>query len=170
MSFKFATTRDDGKSANAAWRRIVTASAVMALCSCAEEPPPRSVGEFMDNPLLLEAAMVRCAQDRAQSRYEAECVNARQAAATIAAREAAQRTAEMEARSEAKRRALRQAQEAAAEARRRAIEAEQRRKDEEYLAQFGEAPVVDEDEDPAEGNVPIVVLPESDETAASKDD
>lgn len=155
----------NGQPLYAAWRLIITITGVAILCSCAEEPPPRSVGEFIDNPLLLEAAMVRCAQDRAQTRYEAECVNARQAAASIAAKEAAQRTADLEARSEAKRRALRQAQEAAAEARRRAIEAEQRRKDEEYLAQFGEPPAADQGEEPAEGNVPIAVLPEPDEAA-----
>ncbi len=114
--------------------------------------------------------MVRCAQDRAQSRYDAECVNARQAAASIAAKEAAQRAAELEARSEAKRRALRQAQEAAAEARRRAREAEQRRKDEEYLGQFGEVPTADQEEGPGEGNVPIAVLPEPDNDANADDD
>jgi hypothetical protein len=170
MSRGSAEKHGKGKSPDAAWRLIITISGIVALCSCAEEPRPRSVGEFIDNPLLLEAAMVRCAQDRTQSRYDAECVNARQAAASIAAKEAAQRTAELEARSEAKRRALRQTQEAAAEARRRAIEAEQRRKDEEYLSQFGEAPAVDEEENPVDGNVPIVVLPESDDTANAEDD
>lgn len=162
MSPGFAAKHGNDESLDVDWRLIVAISGLVVLCSCAEEPRPRSVGEFVDNPLLLEAAMVRCAQDRAQSRYDAECVNARQAAETIAAREAAQRAAELEARSEAKRRALRQTQEAAAEARRRAIEAEQRRKDEEYLAQFGEAPAA-EQKDAVESNVPIVVLPESDE-------
>ena len=116
---------------------------------------------------------MRCAEDRSESRYDQECVNARQAAASIEAKEEARRAAELEARSEAKRRALRQTQEAAAEARRRAREAEERRKNEDYIAQFGEPPPVDSGEDDAlvEGNIPTVVIPadESDDAAASDD-
>ncbi len=166
MKSGFAIKHDKGRLRRAALRLIVAIAGAAALCSCAKEPPPRSVGEFVDNPMLLEAAMVRCAKDRTQSRYDAECVNARQAAASIAAKEAARRAADLEARSEAKRRALRQAQEAAAEARRRAREAEQRRKDEEYLTQFGEPPAADQEETPVGGNVPIAVLPETDGDAA----
>ena len=145
---------------------------VTLLGACAKEPPPRSVREFIENPLLLEAAVVRCAQDRAQSKYDAECVNARQAAASIQAKEEARRAEELEARSEAKRRALRQTQEAAAEARRRALEAEERRRNEEYIEQFGEPPPVETDEQDAlvEGNLPIAVIPDSeDETSSGAD-
>ncbi len=170
MSLQLALTYGNGKPRRAAWRLVVTIAGAAALCSCAREPAPRSVGEFIDNPMLLEAAMVRCAQDRAQSRYDAECVNARQAAASIAAKEAARRAAELEAQSEAKRRALRQAQEAAAEARRRAREAEQRRKEEEYLAQFGESPAAEQEDAPVDGNVPIVVIPEPDDAEEARDE
>lgn len=109
--------------------------------------------------------MVRCAQDRAQSKYDAECVNARQAAASIEAKEEARRAEEREARSEAKRRALRQAQEAAAEARRRALEAEERRRNADYIAQFGEPPPIESDEEDtlADGNLPMAVLPDGDD-------
>ncbi len=117
---------------------------IALLAACAKEPPPRSVSEFLENPILLEAAMVRCSQDRARSKYEAECVNARQAVARIQAKEEAERQKALEAQSERKRKAIRRAQEAAAEARRRAAENERQRREAEYLAQFGVLP-------PAEG-------------------
>lgn len=132
------------------------------LAGCSKEPPPRSVTEFVDNPMLLEAAMVRCSRDRAESRYEAECVNAREAVKRIEAKEEAEGRAELEARSERKRQALRQTQQAAAEARRRAEEADRLRREAEYLAQFGVLPPADteQDEETAAGNAPGVVIPE----------
>lgn len=166
MTYHLASNNCKGRLRGTWCGLVVTTLVAAALGSCAKEPPPRSVGELIDNPMLLEAAMVRCAQDRARSRYEAECVNARQAALRIEAREAARSTAELEARSEAKRRALRQAQEAAAEARRRSREAEEQRKNEEYLTQFGEPLAVDDEDAPADGNVPIVVLPDPESAAA----
>ena len=139
---------------------------------CVEPPPPRSVQEFVDNPLALEAALVRCSQNRAETRYEVECVNAREANKIIAAREEAERRAEFEAQSERKRQALRRAQEAAAEARRRAAEAERRRDDATYLEQFGQLPpdTSEQAQQPDAGNVPIAILPEPAEEAASSDD
>lgn len=135
------------------------------LAGCAkEEPPPRTVTEFMENPILLEAAMVRCSRDRRESRYEPECVNAREAVKRVQGREEEARRRELEARSEDKRKALRRMQEAQEEARRRAEEAERLRREAEYLAQFGVLPPGDDDstEDaiPA-GNVPIAVVPEA---------
>lgn len=126
------------------------------LAACAKEPPARTVSEFMDNPLLLEAAMVRCSQDRAKTRYDAECVNARQAGARIEAREETERQAAREASSERKRKALRRTQEAVAEARRRAAEAERLRREAEYLAQFGVLPPAEGETRDAlpEGNLP----------------
>ena len=93
---------------------------VIVAVGCSKEPPPRTVTEFMENELLLEAALVRCIQNRSEMRYEAECVNAREAANLIEAAEVERRRAELEAQSEAQREALRRTQEAAAEARRRA--------------------------------------------------
>ncbi len=126
------------------------------LGGCAKEPPPRTVVEFMENPLMLEAAVVRCSQNRSESRYDAECVNAREAVKRIEAREEAIRREEAEKRSEKKRRALRRTQEAAAEARRRAADAEEKRREAEYLAQFGELPpdATDRADDVSAGNVP----------------
>ena len=147
-------------------RTLTCALLCASITACNSEPPPRSVTELMDNPILLEAAVVRCAQNRAESRYDVECLNAREAVRIIEGREEASRRAELEAESERKRQALRRTQEAAAEARRRA-EAERRLREEaEYLAQFGESPAdvpVTPADMPASGvaesNAPMAVLP-----------
>ena len=133
------------------------------LAGCAKEPPARTVTEFIDSPILLEAAMVRCSQDRAKTRYDAECINARQAVARVQAKEEAADRAELDARSESKRRALRRTQAAATEARRRAAESERLREEAEYLAQFGVAPPGTEaaDDSLSEGNVPLAIVPEA---------
>lgn len=142
---------------------VLLGTALLVGCS-EKEPPARTVTEFVENPILLEAAMVRCSRDRRESRYDQECINAREAVNRIEAKEEQMRREELEARSESKRRALRRMQEAQAEARRRAEDAERLRKEAEYLAQFGVLPPSDEggdnDELPA-GNVPLAVVPES---------
>ena len=139
------------------------------VAGCNRQPPPRSSTEFVDNPMLLEAAMVRCAQDREQSRYDAECLNARAAAERIQVQAEAESQAELEEQSERKRNDLRRTQAAVAEARRRALADAENRKEAEYLAQFGELPPVDtvEEVDEAVGNVPVAVIPEADETDQS---
>ncbi|MCG8369380.1 MAG: EexN family lipoprotein [Proteobacteria bacterium] len=135
------------------------------LAGCQPEPPPaRTVDEFVDNPILLEAVMVRCSRDSYEYRYDEECRNARAAVSTIQAKEEEARRKELEARSERKREALRRTRQAEAEARRRAEEAERLRKEAEYLAQFGVLPPGEEDSetnDLPEGNVPIAVVPET---------
>ncbi len=116
--------------------------------ACTPEPPPHTVVEFMENPRLLEATMVRCAENRAELKYTTECLNAREAGDRLAAAEEAEQRAALEAQSERKREALRRAQQDAAEARARAEEAERLRREAEYLSQFGEVseePVVLED-------------------------
>lgn len=144
------------------------AAGIALVAGCSEPPQPRSVQQFLDNPLVLEAALVRCSRNRSETRYEAECVNAREANKVVAAREEAQRRSELEAQSERKRQALRRAQQAAAEARRRAAEAERRREEAAYLAQFGQLPPDGSQAAGAQatGNVPIAVLPEPDEANA----
>jgi len=137
------------------------------LTGCTQEPPPaRSVTEFVDNPILLEAAVVRCARDRSASKYEQECINAREAVSRIQAKEEQLGREELEKRSERKREALRRTQQATAEARRRSEEAERLRKEAEYLAQFGVLPPSEEGNTEAlpEGNLPIAVVPESGST------
>jgi hypothetical protein len=123
----------------AATHRVPTAVAcacVLLLSACSKEPPPRTVVEFVENPRLLEATVVRCAQNRNELRYTQECVNAREAVDRIAATEEAARREELEAQSERKREALRRAQQAAVAARQRAAEAERLREEAEYLGQF----------------------------------
>ena len=147
---------------------LVIGTALIA--GCDKQPPPRSSTEFFENPMLLEAAMVRCAQDREQSRYDAECLNARAAAERIQVQVEAQQQAELAERSERKRNELRRTQAAAAEARRRALKDAENRKEAEYLAQFGEPLPADtaEEIDEAVGNLPIAVIPEADEPDQSE--
>jgi hypothetical protein len=132
------------------------------LAACSEKLPPRSVQDFLDDPIQLEAAVVRCAESRSETRYEVECVNARQAVSIIEAREERERAVLFEEQSQRKRDALRRTQEAAAEARRRAEEAERLRREAEYLAQFGELPPPKESAEGSEmsGNVPGAVIPD----------
>ncbi len=138
------------------------------LAGCEEEPRPRSTTEFLENPIMLEAAMVRCSQDRKATRYDAECINARQAVSQIEAKEEKIRQAEFDARSKSKRQALRRAQEAAAQARRRSAEAERLRIEAEYLAQFGVAPPrEDQNSDASIDNTPGVVVEPEDEASAT---
>ena len=137
------------------------------LAGCAPEAPPaRTVTEFVDNPIMLEAAMVRCARDRATSRYEPECITAREAVKRIQAKEEESRSIELEARSERKRKALRRTQQATAEARRRAEEAQRLREEAEYLAQFGVLPPSENEAGDAlpEDNLPGAVVPNSETT------
>ena len=143
---------------------LLIGTALAAGCA-PKAPPARTTTEFVDNPILLEAAMVRCSADRAGTRYDEECINARAAVQRIQAKEEEARREELEARSERKRNALRRTQQAAAEARRRAEEAERLRSEAEYLAQFGVLPPRDEDNDAdalPEGNLPLAVVPKAD--------
>lgn len=135
---------------------------------CTEEVPPTSVQEFLADPNSLEAAVVRCSQNRSQMRYEAECVNARQAISIMEAKEERARRDAFEAESDKKRQALRRTQQAAAEAHRRAEAAVQRRKEAEYLAQFGEPPPAANGNagvDEAAMNAPGAVIPAPDAEA-----
>ena len=131
---------------------------------CAEGQRAPAVTEYLENPIMLEATVVRCARNRSESRYEADCVNARQAVSIIAAKEERARRDEFEAESEKKRQALRRTQQIAAEARRRAAEAERMSKEAEYLAQFGELPPRPDGElegDDTDANAPGIVIPEA---------
>lgn len=154
------------------WHLTLLLCGIALLTACSKEPPPRTVTEFIDNPLLLEAAMVRCSKDRQKSRYDAECVNARQAGARIQAKDEAERQAALEASSERKRKALRRTQAAAAEARRRAAAADKQRQEAEYLAQFGVLPASEDaaEETLPEGNLPVAVVPEAGDDEVTRGD
>jgi len=124
--------------------RLLPNSTVFVAClisACAKEPlPPVSVAQFVADPILLEATVVRCAQDRSKTKYDAECVNAREAGNLLAATERDERRKELEDQSERKRKALRRTQEAAFEARRRAAAAQRQREEDEYLGVFESVP------------------------------
>ena len=135
------------------------------LAACAEEPLPISTAEFMEQPRLLEATMVRCAQNRSESRYLAECINARDAVNRLEAAEERARRDGLEEQSERKRQALRRTQEAAAEARRRALDNQRRHEEEEYHGIFGQFPdpadeaVTIDQPSPASNNAPTIIVP-----------
>jgi hypothetical protein len=136
-------------------RNTAVIAVMVLLTACTKEPPPPSVSEFMENSILLESAMVRCARNRSETKYEAECVNAREAANRLATAEEQARREKLEAQSERKRQALRRTLEAAAEARRRAEEARRRQAEAEYLGQFDAPPPEAENGDvPADMPVP----------------
>jgi flagellar biosynthesis GTPase FlhF len=145
---------------------ILTLAGAVLMAACAKELPPPSVDDLIDDPIRLEALVVRCAQNRAATRYDPECVNARQAVAVIEAGEERARREELARQSERKREALRRTQEAAAEARRRAADEERLRREAEYLGQFpelapsGEAGAETSGVDELEGNVPGALMPE----------
>ena len=141
---------------------IAMITSFLGLVACSEPPQPRTVSTFIEHPILLEAALVRCTRNRDESRYEPECVNAREAVRLMQAEDDEAHRAELEAQSQRKRDALRRTQRAAAEARRRATEAQRRREEAEYLAQFGELPPAAVEEiDNTTGNMPLAVIPEA---------
>jgi len=117
---------------------IGSACGLFLLAACAEEQPPVSAAQFMENSRLLEATMVRCARNRSETKYDAECVNARDAVNRLEAANERERREQLEAQSESKRQALRRTQEAAAEARRRRLEAQRLREEAEYLGGTGQ--------------------------------
>jgi len=109
---------------------------LFVLASCSKEPKPTTVGAFIDNPRLLEAAMLRCGQNRSELKYSQECLNAREAVNRLDAVEEAAKREELDRQSERKRQALRRTQEAAAAARRRAEEQRRVREELEYQQIF----------------------------------
>ena len=141
------------------------------LAACGREPPPRTVKEFVENPILLEATMVRCGQDRSRTKYDAECVNARDAANKYAAIDEEARKKSLQAQFERKRKQLRRTQQAATEARQRAADERRRLEEAEYLGVFESAPgsMLDPEQNSGEhelaGNEPgMVVGPAPEET------
>ena len=119
----------------------ISAAVIVLLAGCSEEPPPPSVDDFVENEVLLEATLIRCTQNRAEMRYEPECVNVREAVNLIAVSEEKARREQLEAQSTRKREALRRTQRAVAEARRRAAERERQAEQDSLYGEFDEVPV-----------------------------
>lgn len=108
---------------------------VATLVACSE-PPPRTVLEFMEDPVLMEATLARCRQEGAVSGDDLSCSNARRAAARLAAQADEERRTRLEAESERARDARRRQEEAAEAARLRAEEAARRAEQEAYDASW----------------------------------
>lgn len=141
---------------------IALTTVLMSLVACSEPTPPRSVSTFLENPYLLDAALVRCAGTRSSGQSDAECSNAREAVGIIEAKLEASRRVELEKQSQRKRDALRRTQRAVTKARRRVAESQRQREEAEYLAQFGQLPPSEsETGEVMTGNAPVAVIPEA---------
>ncbi len=111
----------------------------MALGACAPEPEPRSVEDFLKDPIGLDATLERCNQRRGISKDDVECQHARSASKKLGAIELENRRAEAEAESQRKLEIIRRRNQAQAEAARRAQEEAAVREEEAYEAQFNDA-------------------------------
>lgn len=143
------------------WTIVGLLAAALGACS---EAPPRTVLEYMEDPVLMEATLARCRQEAIGSSDDVSCANARRAAARLAAQADEARRARLEAESERAREARRRQDEAAEAARRQAEEATRRDELEAYDASWVPAERPDEGapaESRADGPLPA---PAADET------
>lgn len=74
----------------------------VAACS-APKPPPHTVAELSDDPVLLEGIVARCAADKRAAAGDLECANARLAVERIGAAEESKHVGERGAESERQR-------------------------------------------------------------------
>ncbi len=111
---------------------------------CVEEPRPRSYMEFIEDTIAREGTLSRCNRDREATAREAECMNARRAASTIAARADEALREQREAESEAQLAAARERAEREQIAIRQTRAAAEANAEAEYEAQWTE-PVILED-------------------------
>lgn len=78
------------------------------LVACGDEPPARSVDDFMSDSAGLQATLLRCRDGGFEAERDPECVNARQAAERLGAQQEEDKRAEREAEFERQRDVLRQ--------------------------------------------------------------
>lgn len=134
---------------------LVALVTAFAAAGCSERPPARSVADFMDDSIGLEATLARCNSERGKLRDDPECINARDANNRLAAAEKKERQRQLELESQRKRDAIRRRSEAAAQAQREAEEAAQRREELLYEQQFQAVP--SEDGSELDGEAPSSV-------------
>lgn len=115
------------------------AATSLFLAGCSEKPPARKVTQFLEDRIALEAALTRCNADRAGTRDDEECINAREAAKRVSVIEEQERQRGLEAESQRKLDALRR-RNAELEARVRRAEEEARRLEQERYEQQFAAP------------------------------
>ena len=114
----------------------VSVSLVVTLAACGKEPQPRSVSQFLEDPIALEATLSRCNADRSRTRTDPECINARDATRRISAEEEAERRRTFEQQSQRKLDELRRRTEALEERLRRSEEEKRRMEELQYEQQF----------------------------------
>lgn len=122
-----------------ALRRGVLLSLVLIashLAGCSAEIRPRSFMQFMDDSIAREGTLARCNQDREATAGDAECINARRAASTLAARADEELREQREANSDVLRAAVRDREGYAQAAARRAEAAAQVTADAEFESQW----------------------------------
>ncbi len=124
-------------------RGLVPASwlviAAVGLAGC-EGERPRSYSEYLEDPIAREATLLRCNADRERSRGDAECINAKRAAAALAAQEDGNKRKRFEEQSDRKREALRARIAARQAAELRVQEDAKRRADAAYEQNWTSAP------------------------------
>lgn len=135
-----------------------TLLALGSLAGCGEEPLPPSVAELIENPVLLDATMVRCLEQHERTSYAPECINAREAAEQLAVVGENARQEDLEAQSARKREALRHAQELADAANQQAVRRAKEREAAEYLGLLLPAPAIAEST-PAPSESALVEMP-----------
>ena len=111
------------------------AAAASLIVGC-EAERPRSYSEYLDDAVAREATLVRCNANREATRLDAECVNARRAAAALAVKEDGDKRERLQEESDRKRAALRQRIAAQQAAQAAAAEAAQKAADEAYEARW----------------------------------
>ena len=122
---------------------------------CIEEPRARSYMEFMDDSFAREGTLARCNQDREGTANDAECINARRAASSLAARADEALREQRDAESEILRAAASDRAASAQIAAQQAEEAARVNAEAEYEAQWVEADVSVQPTQPLESTLPI---------------
>ncbi len=106
------------------------------IAGCSAELRPRSYLQFMEDSIAREGTLARCNQDREATANDAECINARRAASTIAARADEDLREQREANSDMLRAAVRDRADYVQNAARRAAAAAQVTAEAEFEAQW----------------------------------
>lgn len=117
----------------------IMAIVTLGIFACGKEPEPRSVLDFLDDPIGLEGTLSRCNANRSLTRLEPECINAREAAKRIASVEEQERQRRLESQSNRKLEAARRRNEARDARLRRAEEEAERVEALRYEQQFEDA-------------------------------
>lgn len=130
-----------------------------ALASCAPQPEPRTVIDFMEDGLARDGVLTRCNQDRDATLTDEECANARRAAAAIALSAERARAPELEQESEAKLVALREREARRAEAEREALAAANAAADAAYESRWPDQPGTRPTEGTSSSPVPVFGTP-----------